>query len=139
MQADAKDIERAARDYSEQIKNNCYDERFDLILLGLGSDAHTASLFPETAALSIENRLVAANFVPKLNVWRMTLTFPCINQADKVMVLAFGKEKAEALNHVFFSDNPLLYPASQLGKGEASILYVIDQEALDATSQHITL
>lgn len=138
MHADEKNLEKASYDYERQIIRHCYDERFDLILLGLGADAHTASLFPETKALKESSKLVCANYVPKLDSWRMTLTFNCINQADKVIVLAYGKEKAEALNHVLNRDNETLYPASNLGKGIASILYIVDQEVMDATSSIAT-
>src|SRR5437773_5217243 len=58
--------------------------RHDLILLGLGDDGHTESLFPETAALEETARRVVANFVPKVNVWRLTFTLPLINQARHV-------------------------------------------------------
>src|SRR6266542_1431233 len=61
--------------------------RHDLILLGLGDDGHTASLFPETAALEAMIRRVVANFVPKLNAWRLTFTFPLINHARHILFL----------------------------------------------------
>src|ERR1700736_5456599 len=69
------DVDLLATQRGEQIY------RHDLILLGLGEDGHTASLFPETAALNEQMRRVVANFVPKFNTWRLTLTFPIINQA----------------------------------------------------------
>ncbi|HEY7123450.1 MAG TPA: 6-phosphogluconolactonase [Ktedonobacterales bacterium] len=74
--------------------------RFDLILLGMGNDGHTASLFPETPALHEKQKLVAANFVPKLNAHRLTFTYPLINAARQVMFLVAGQDKAEPLRDV---------------------------------------
>lgn len=71
--------------------------RFDLILLGMGPDAHTASLFPDTAALREDNRLVVANPVPQQNTTRLTFTFPLINAAQQVWILCTGAGKADAL------------------------------------------
>jgi 6-phosphogluconolactonase len=74
---------------------------FDLIVLGMGNDGHTASLFPHTAILDERDRSVAAVFVPKLDSWRVSLTYPVINQANTVMVLASGSGKADVLYGVF--------------------------------------
>src|SRR5208282_5654918 len=62
--------------------------RFDLILLGMGPDGHTASLFPDSSALDEQSRLVVANWVAKFNTHRITLTFPVINHAAEVMFMA---------------------------------------------------
>jgi len=74
---------------------------FDYIVLGMGNDGHTASLFPHTAILDECDRSVAAVFVPKLNTWRISLTYPVLNQANAVMVLASGSGKADVLYDVF--------------------------------------
>ena len=130
MKADAQDIEQAARDYEELIRQHCTNGCFDLVLLGIGQDAHTASLFPHTKGLDVTDRLVCANFVPQMNTWRMTLTFPCINQASRIIVLACGKEKGLPLKNIFHGPkNPHLYPAQLLGSGTGSVLYIIDQAA----------
>jgi 6-phosphogluconolactonase len=68
--------------------------RFDLVLLGIGTDGHTASLFPETQALSELTRLVAANWVEKLHAYRITMTLPLLNAARLIVVLAAGEDKA---------------------------------------------
>jgi 6-phosphogluconolactonase len=64
----------------------------DLILLGLGEDGHTASLFPDTAGLEEKQRKMIANFVPQLNSWRLTFTFSLINQARQICFLVDGKK-----------------------------------------------
>ena len=73
------------------------DGRLDLALLGVGDDGHTASLFPNTAALSETERSVAANWVPHLSAHRITLTLPTLNRARRVAVLAAGADKADAV------------------------------------------
>jgi 6-phosphogluconolactonase len=73
---------------------------FDLIFLGLGPDGHTASLFPGTAALREKDRLVVPNFVPRLDAWRITFTYPLINAARTVVFLVQGQEKAQRVAEV---------------------------------------
>ena len=70
---------------------------FDLILLGMGDDGHTASLFPGTSILSEQHRTVAAVYVPKLSCWRISLTYPVINQANVIMELVSGESKSDML------------------------------------------
>ena len=84
LAGDASDLDKAARDYEKIVKKTCTDGRFDLALLGIGEDGHTASLFPHTAALREERRLYVPNFVPQKNSWRMTMTFPAIDMARTV-------------------------------------------------------
>jgi 6-phosphogluconolactonase len=74
--------------------------RFDLVFLGMGPDGHTASLFPGTPAVHESARSVVANFVPKFNSWRVTLTPPALNAASKVVFLAAGADKAARLREV---------------------------------------
>lgn len=90
-------------------------ERFyqhDLILLGLGDDGHTASLFPGTAALTETRRRVVANFVPKFNSWRLTFTFLLLNQARHVCFLVDGRKHAELIARVLDGDEQ--YPAARV-------------------------
>ena len=75
-------------------------DRLDLVLLGMGDDGHTASLFPGTDVLAVEDRIAAAVFVPKVNMWRVTLTKPVLRAAKLRMVLAAGAGKKPVLNEV---------------------------------------
>jgi 6-phosphogluconolactonase len=74
--------------------------RFDLIFLGMGADGHTASLFPETKALQEDKRLVAENYVPKFETFRLTFTFPTINNARNIIFLIAGADKKETWHEV---------------------------------------
>ena len=84
----------------------------DLILLGLGDDGHTASLFPATAGLEEMQRKVIANFVPKLNSWRLTFTFPLINHARQICFLVGAAKKTDLIERVLDGDPQL--PASRI-------------------------
>lgn len=75
--------------------------RFDLTLLGVGSDGHTASLFPDTTALEEHERWAIANHVPRLDEWRLTLTFPALNSSRRVIFMAGGEAKAQVIAEAF--------------------------------------
>jgi 6-phosphogluconolactonase len=101
--------------------------RFDLILLGLGPDGHTASLFPGTEALHDTRDLVAANFVPKVNMWRLTFTYPLINAGRTVMFLVQGEDKAERVREVMEGDPEL--PASGVRPAGGRLVWLLDRAA----------
>src|SRR5215510_6035025 len=86
--------------------------RHDLILLGLGDDGHTASLFPGTAALEEMTRLVVANFVPKLNAWRLTFTFPLINRARHILFLVGASKSPKLIERILAGDQQ--FPAARV-------------------------
>ncbi|HXM32858.1 MAG TPA: 6-phosphogluconolactonase [Chthoniobacterales bacterium] len=86
--------------------------RHDLILLGMGDDGHTASLFPGTAALEEKTRRVVANFVPKFNSWRITFTFPLIRQARHICFLVNANKNVALLEKVMQGDKQ--FPAAQV-------------------------
>ena len=89
--------------------------QFDLVLLGIGSDGHTASLFPETEALEESERWVVANHVPRLDCWRLTLTYPALNSARRVLFLASGEEKAEIVAEAFGGlEHPAPHPCERV-------------------------
>lgn len=104
--------------------------RFDLILLGLGPDGHTASLFPGTAALQEKSRLVVANWVEKLKTSRLSFTFPVLNAAACVAFLVSGTDKAPALHSVLESDAPgEQYPAKLVHPVDGKLIWLIDRAA----------
>ncbi len=106
---------------------------FDLVLLGLGPDGHTASLFPGTAALHENSRLVVANWVPKFNAYRLSLTVPVLNRAKQVMFLVSGKEKTNALGSVLASDSPPeQFPAKLIRPRSGKVQWLVDRAALPA-------
>ena len=99
--------------------------RHDLILLGLGDDGHTASLFPGTAALEERTRRVVANFVPKFNAWRLTFTFPLINQARMICFLVNAAKHLDLIEHVLKGDAK--YPASRVNPGAGDVTWILGQ------------
>jgi 6-phosphogluconolactonase len=103
---------------------------FDLILLGIGEDGHTASLFPETAALEVADRWVVANPVLKLETTRLTLTIPVINSARTVTFLVAGEDKARALAAVLEEDaDPRAYPAKLVRPESGDLTWMVDRAA----------
>jgi 6-phosphogluconolactonase len=103
--------------------------RFDLVLLGLGPDGHTASLFPGTTALDEHERLVAATFVAKFDAWRLTMTLPLLNNAALTVFLVAGQDKAEAARAVLRpSDAEPPLPARLL-RPQGRLLWLLDAPA----------
>jgi 6-phosphogluconolactonase len=103
--------------------------QFDLVLLGMGDDGHTASLFPRTLALKETERLVVANYVPKLMAMRLTFSAPLLNGAREVVFLVSGGGKAEALAAVLEgAERTEEYPA-QLIRPVGPLLWLIDRDA----------
>ena len=111
--------EEAADRYETVLRNSMKLEgaespAFDLLLLGMGDDGHTASLFPHTAGLEEITRLVIANHVPQKDTWRITLTAPVINQARSVAFLIEGAAKAKVLAEVLTGPRDIDRLPSQL-------------------------
>lgn len=104
--------------------------RFDLVLLGMGPDGHTASLFPETAALQERSKPVTANYVPKLDSHRITLTSPSINRAANVLFLVEGEDKAQPLHEVLEGEyQSQVYPSQLIRPSQGQLTFLIDQAA----------
>ena len=97
--------------------------RHDLLLLGLGPDGHTASLFPGTPALEENVRTVVSNFVPKLNAWRLSFTFPLINQARHICFLVEVKKGERLIERVLRGD--LALPATRVQPVDGRITWII--------------
>lgn len=121
-------LEKSARAYEELIDQKLFDKIFDMVMLGMGEDGHTASLFPETHGLRASDRNVIANFIPKKNVWRMTLTYKCINQARLIVIYVFGKGKASMVREVFNAPfHPDQLPIQNIGTQANKALWILDE------------
>lgn len=130
----AADYEQTLRQFFARRRDGSV--RFDLVLLGMGDDGHTASLFPGTAALEETERLVAENYVEKLDAWRLTLTAAAINAADRVMFLVSGKSKAETLQQVLEgSGQPYELPAQLIQPASGNLLWLLDEPAASKLSK----
>jgi len=129
------DPEAAAARYESELRNTFRLEgaetpRFDLISLGMGDDGHTASLFPHTAAIHEMGRLVTANHVPQKNTWRITLTWPVINQARSVFFLMGGADKAERVHEVFMGPrDPERLPSQLIWPSSGILTLFLDKAA----------
>jgi 6-phosphogluconolactonase len=124
--------EAAARAYEDDLRAFFGGApRLDLLLLGIGADGHTASLFPGSPALEERTRLVAAPYVPALGASRITLTFPAIAAAARVVFLVAGAAKAPALARVLSGDDaaPDAPPAARVSAGEGPVLWIVDRAA----------
>lgn len=103
--------------------------RFDLILLGMGPDGHTASLFPKTEALKETTRRVVANWVEKFTKWRVTFTWPTINNAACVLLMVAGNDKSEALAEVMNDGSPETYPVKYVKPVSGKLIWIVDRAA----------
>jgi 6-phosphogluconolactonase len=103
---------------------------FDLILLGMGPDGHTASLFPGSAGLQEKTRLVIANWVDKLKTSRLTFTLPVLNAARCVAFLVSGTDKAAVLKTVLEEDAPAeQYPSKLIRPNNGKLIWLVDRAA----------
>lgn len=131
--------EAFARQYEEQLRKYLNEEnpRFDLILLGMGDDGHTASLFPGTAILEEKERWVEAYYLAPQEMYRITLTAPLINQARQIIFLTFGERKAPVLSEVLEGErNPEKYPAQLIHPQNGKIFWLVDEAAAQKLSSH---
>jgi 6-phosphogluconolactonase len=104
--------------------------RFDLVLLGMGEDGHTASLFPDSPALNEIHAWVVANWIEKLGEFRVTLTAPAINAAANVIFLVAGEEKTESLHEILRGPSqPAHLPAQLISPKEGSLTWMVDAAA----------
>jgi 6-phosphogluconolactonase len=130
---EAKDAAKAAEAYEQDLKNffapkNGEFPRFDLVLLGVGPEGHTASLFPGSSALAERKRWVVANWVDKFKTDRITFTYPVINNAACVMFLSAGADKAEIVQQVLENQKAGL-PSQGVEPVEGRLVWMIDRAA----------
>lgn len=137
VRAELPDANAAALDYDVEMHGFFtsamrFDNfpRFDVILLGMGPDGHTASLFPDTKALEETNRWVIANWVDKFKASRITFTFPVLNAASVVMLLVAGADKADMAHAVLvaYRDSPV-YPVQRVTPIHGSKVWLFDRAA----------
>lgn len=125
------DAAAAANDYEQtllQLTKQTLPE-LDLILLGLGGDGHTASIFPGSEVLHETQRLIAAPWVEKFNSYRITMTLPLLNNAASVVFLVSGAEKAEIVKKVI--EGPKQYPAQAVQPTHGQLVWMLDRLAAD--------
>lgn len=133
FETESKNPEKAAAAYEAKIKElfslkEGQFPSFDLALLGLGADGHTASLFPDSAALSETKRLVVSDFISTLNTFRLTMTVPVFNHCQLIFFLAFGSEKkqaAESIIHAKHANSAL--PATFIRPRHAQVTWFLNQ------------
>ncbi len=127
--------EQAASSYEETIRKNVSSDgrgipRFDLILLGMGDDGHTASLFPGSQAMKMNDRLVAADYVGKFDAYRLTFTYPLINAGRHVLVLVSGASKAATLSAVLTGPRqPSALPVQGVQPTTGQFRWLVDADA----------
>lgn len=122
----------AAKKYTDDINNYFAGEeaRFDLVLLGIGDNSHTASLFPHTSILHDTTASVKEVFVDELNVYRISMTAPLINQAKCIAYLVYGEGKAEAVHHIIEDTKDIEnYPAQLISPKKGDLQWFLDTAA----------
>jgi len=135
MKGEYPDAEQAAKEYEQDLRthfhlNDAELPRLDLVLAGMGDEGHTLSLFPGTKALHPQGRAVVRNWVGKLYTERITLTAPAANNAEMILFMVAGKEKALALKAVLEGPyEPEQLPAQLLQPTNGRLLWLVDQTA----------
>lgn len=121
------DPAEAARDYEAALRQHAHPSddifRHDLLLLGMGDDGHTASLFPGTDALNITDRWVVSNFVPKFDTYRVTMTYPVLDASRHVCFLVNSKGKDSILEEVFSGKSS--YPSAAVSPVAGKLTWLL--------------
>lgn len=131
MWADGVSPEEFAQQYEQTLRDHLNaDGCFDLILLGMGADGHTASWFPHTKVLHEHSKWVAAYYLDAQDMYRITLTIPLVNRANQIAVIAYGNNKADALYEVLKgARNSEQYPAQLIDLSGDRVTWLVDEAA----------
>lgn len=129
VQTDGGEPQEAAAKYESEIRTLLgSDPQFDLNLLGLGTNGHTASLFPHRPTLETRDRLVVADYVDEVQMYRITFTVPLINASRNILFLLGGKDKAEVLKEVLRGPhNPQQLPAQLIEAPRGTLTWLTDE------------
>ncbi|AHK63216.1 6-phosphogluconolactonase [Chlamydia avium] len=119
--------------YQEIIETVIPQASFDMIMLGVGEDGHTLSLFPNTQAVQENTRLVVFNDVPQLNTKRMTLTLPIVRKAKHIVVYVQGENKKKIIKTLFSQsrDRVSPYPIEMISQGESPLFWILSPDAYE--------
>jgi 6-phosphogluconolactonase len=133
MLGEKTNVQESVSEYEAQLRdffkvNNSEFPSIDLVLLGLGTDGHTASIFPGSEVLLETRRLIAAPFVVKLNAYRLTMTLPVLNNAASIVFLVSGEEKARILRDVL-QVSPPEFPAQAIKPTHRDLTWLVDSAA----------
>lgn len=134
IHAEEQDAQQAAEQYERDLRaffaSHDRPPRFDIVLLGVGPDGHTASLFPENESLRETGRWVVAPWVAQMNAYRVSLTLPILNAAAAVVILAAGEEKSDVVQAALEGDrDPGRIPVQGVQPVEGTLLWIIDRAA----------
>jgi 6-phosphogluconolactonase len=124
--------EEGATEYEKELRRFFGDQGlpvFDLIILGVGEDGHTASLFPDELSLAESRRLAIPVYVGSLKSWRITLTMPVLNNATEILFLATGPKKSRILRELLGGGNSRNYPAGLIQPVHGNVTWLVDEEA----------
>lgn len=124
-------IEENALEYEKLIRKHVPHDTFDVVMLGMGEDGHTASLFPKTHALHADKRQAVANYVPRLETWRISLTFDAINHAHYRLIYVIGRSKAHMVKEIFSTSyKPDDLPIQRVGTPSQKAIWIFDRDAI---------
>ena len=121
------EAEEAAFTYGHRLLKAFHEGRPDLVLLGIGDDGHTASLFPDTEALEVDTIGYVANWVEQKDTWRLTATMPLLWSAREVVFLVQGEDKAGVVARIIDDGHP--YPAQRVAAGASNSRWLLDEAA----------
>ncbi len=119
--------EDAAAEYAKTLNDVFHQGRPDLVLLGIGDDGHTASLFPGTEALEAESGVYLASWVEQKDTWRLTASMPLLWSAREIVFLVQGEGKARILSQIIDDGHP--YPAQRVARGADNVRWMVDAAA----------